>query len=56
MTFFHHIVGATKFEVYLHIFSEVSTRAGCSDTIYLGITREASQIFNSSILLMQGIF
>ena len=29
-------------------FLEVSTRAGCGGTIYLGITREASKIFSYS--------
>ena len=54
--YFHHILGATKFEVHLQNFSEVSTRAGCGVTIYLGITREASHIFYNWIRLIQGLF
>ena len=37
----------------LQNFSEVPTRAGCGDTIYLGITREASNIFYGLTLLLQ---
>ena len=44
MKSFYNILGATKFEVHLQIFSDISTRAGCAVTIHLGITREASQI------------
>ena len=41
MNFFHHILGAMEFKMHLQNFSEVSTRAGCGGTIYLGITRLA---------------
>ena len=57
--FFHHIPGVTKFEVPLKNFSEVSTRAGCGVTIYLGIPKEEYHIFYNLILLhallIQGI-
>ena len=52
----HPILGATKFKVPLQNFSEVSTRAGCGGTIYLGIMREASHIFYGLILLMHIMF
>ena len=55
MKSFYNILGATKFEVHLQIFSDVSTRAGRAVTIYLGITKEASQIFYSLKLLLQAL-
>ena len=54
--YFHYILGDTKFEIHLQNFSEVLTRAVCGGTIYLGITREASQIFYVLILLLKGMF
>ena len=56
MKFFHHILGATKFEVHLNIFSKVLTRAGHGGTIYLGIMRETSNTFYGLILSLQGLF
>ena len=54
--YFHNILGAMKFKVHLHNFSEVSTRSGCGVTLYLGTTREASHIFYVLILLFQSLF
>ena len=48
--------GCHEVQISLSEFPEVSTRAGCGGTIYLGITREASQIFHGLILLLQGLF
>ena len=43
-------------KVHLQNFSKFSTRAGCGGVIYLGITREAPNIFYGFVLLMKGIF
>ena len=42
---FHRILVAMKFEVHLQNFYEVSTRALCGFTIYLGIPRKESHTF-----------
>ena len=52
MIFLNRILGATKFEVHLQNFSEVSTRAGNGVKIYFGITMETSHIFYNFILLL----
>ena len=52
----HHILYATKFEVHVHNFSEVSKGVGCGGTINVRTTREAYQVFYRLILFLKGIF
>ena len=56
MKTFPNILGATKFEVHFHIFSEVFTGAVYGGTLYLGIIRKSYKIFYGLILLLQGLF
>ena len=49
-------MGSMKLEIKFNNFYEVSTRAGFSGTIYLGITREVSNIFYGSVLFLQSLF